>query len=55
MNQGSFSCGLYPNSTPQTIQYVAENTKANIIVVDTEEQYAKIRRVKHCLLSIVLK
>ena len=43
--QGGLSCGIYPKSSAATIKFVAENTKANIIVVDSEEQFQKVRQV----------
>ena len=45
MVSGGLSVALYPNCTAATLKYIAENCRANIIMVDSEEQFAKLRQV----------
>ncbi|KAF7654748.1 hypothetical protein LDENG_00065410 [Lucifuga dentata] len=43
---GGFAVGIYTTNSPEACQYVAENCKANIIVVENHKQLQKILQVK---------
>ncbi len=43
MALGGVSAGIYPNDTPQSVQYVVEHSEAEILVVDTPAQLAKTK------------
>lgn len=40
-----FAVGIYTTNSPEACQYVAENCKANIIVVENHKQLQKILQV----------
>uniref|UniRef100_A0A8C4NBL7 long-chain-fatty-acid--CoA ligase n=1 Tax=Eptatretus burgeri TaxID=7764 RepID=A0A8C4NBL7_EPTBU len=42
---GGFAVGIYTTNSPEACQYVAENCKANIIVVENDKQLQKIIQV----------
>lgn len=44
-----FAAGIYTTNSPEACQYCAENSKANIIVVEDEHQLQKILKVKNNL------
>ncbi|XP_011151230.1 long-chain-fatty-acid--CoA ligase ACSBG2 isoform X2 [Harpegnathos saltator] len=46
---GGFATGIYTTNSPEICQYCAENSRANIIVVEDEKQLAKILKVKSSL------
>lgn len=41
-----FAVGIYTTNSPEACQYVAENCKANIIVVENHKQLQKILQVR---------
>lgn len=41
-----FAAGIYTTNTPEACHYCAENSRANIIVVEDEKQLEKILKVK---------
>ncbi|XP_047443161.1 long-chain-fatty-acid--CoA ligase ACSBG2 isoform X2 [Mugil cephalus] len=43
---GGFAVGIYTTNSPEACQYVAENCKANIIVVENHKQMQKILQVE---------
>uniref|UniRef100_A0A673A5U3 Long-chain-fatty-acid--CoA ligase ACSBG2 n=1 Tax=Sphaeramia orbicularis TaxID=375764 RepID=A0A673A5U3_9TELE len=43
---GGFAVGIYTTNSPEACQYVAENCKANIIVVENHKQLQKILQVR---------
>uniref|UniRef100_A0A671WYL1 Long-chain-fatty-acid--CoA ligase ACSBG2 n=1 Tax=Sparus aurata TaxID=8175 RepID=A0A671WYL1_SPAAU len=43
---GGFAVGIYTTNSPEACQYVAENCKANIIVVENHKQLQKILQVE---------
>ncbi|KAM3876318.1 long-chain-fatty-acid--CoA ligase ACSBG2 [Diretmus argenteus] len=43
---GGFSVGIYTTNSPEACQYVAQNCKANIIVVENHKQLQKILQVQ---------
>ncbi|KAG7230572.1 hypothetical protein INR49_025289 [Caranx melampygus] len=43
---GGFAVGIYTTNSPEACQYVAENCKANIIVVENQKQLQKILQVE---------
>ncbi|XP_069574168.1 long-chain-fatty-acid--CoA ligase ACSBG2 isoform X2 [Brachyistius frenatus] len=43
---GGFAVGIYTTSSPEACQYVADNCKANIIVVENHKQLQKILQVE---------
>ncbi|XP_056133758.1 long-chain-fatty-acid--CoA ligase ACSBG2 [Lampris incognitus] len=43
---GGFAVGIYTTNSPEACQYVAENCKANIIVVENHKQLQKILQVQ---------
>lgn len=43
---GGLAVGIYATNSPEACQYVAENCKANILVVENEKQLAKILQVQ---------
>uniref|UniRef100_A0A8C6M974 Long-chain-fatty-acid--CoA ligase ACSBG2 n=1 Tax=Nothobranchius furzeri TaxID=105023 RepID=A0A8C6M974_NOTFU len=43
---GGFAVGIYTTNSPEACQYVAENSKANIIVVENHKQLQKILQVR---------
>uniref|UniRef100_A0A8C6MBN7 Long-chain-fatty-acid--CoA ligase ACSBG2 n=1 Tax=Nothobranchius furzeri TaxID=105023 RepID=A0A8C6MBN7_NOTFU len=44
---GGFAVGIYTTNSPEACQYVAENSKANIIVVENHKQLQKILQLPH--------
>lgn len=40
-----FAVGIYTTNSPEACQYLAENCKANIIVVENHKQLQKILQV----------
>uniref|UniRef100_A0A8C6MC01 Long-chain-fatty-acid--CoA ligase ACSBG2 n=1 Tax=Nothobranchius furzeri TaxID=105023 RepID=A0A8C6MC01_NOTFU len=45
---GGFAVGIYTTNSPEACQYVAENSKANIIVVENHKQLQKILQQPWC-------
>lgn len=43
---GGFAVGIYTTNSPEACQYVADNSKANIIVVENHKQLQKILQVE---------
>ncbi|KAJ7992961.1 hypothetical protein DPEC_G00267500 [Dallia pectoralis] len=43
---GGFAVGIYTTNTPEACHYVAENCKANIIVVENHKQLQKILQIQ---------
>ncbi|XP_054645190.1 long-chain-fatty-acid--CoA ligase ACSBG2 isoform X2 [Dunckerocampus dactyliophorus] len=43
---GGFAVGIYTTNSPEACQYVAENCKANILVVENHKQLQKILQVQ---------
>uniref|UniRef100_A0A3Q3APP4 Long-chain-fatty-acid--CoA ligase ACSBG2 n=1 Tax=Kryptolebias marmoratus TaxID=37003 RepID=A0A3Q3APP4_KRYMA len=43
---GGFAVGIYATNSPEACQYVAENSKANIIVVENHKQLQKILQIE---------
>ncbi|XP_015241709.1 long-chain-fatty-acid--CoA ligase ACSBG2 isoform X2 [Cyprinodon tularosa] len=43
---GGFAVGIYTTNSPEACQYVAENSEANIIVVENHKQLQKILQIK---------
>ncbi|XP_076245683.1 acyl-CoA synthetase bubblegum family member 1 isoform X2 [Calliopsis andreniformis] len=43
---GGFAVGIYTTNTPEACQYCAENSEANIIVVEDSHQLAKILQIR---------
>uniref|UniRef100_A0A665WGQ8 Long-chain-fatty-acid--CoA ligase ACSBG2 n=1 Tax=Echeneis naucrates TaxID=173247 RepID=A0A665WGQ8_ECHNA len=43
---GGFAVGIYTTNSPEACQYVAENCKANIIVVENHKQLQKILQIE---------
>lgn len=46
---GGIPCGIYPTNSPEQCLYLAENSRANIIVVENAAQLAKIKKIKSAL------
>ncbi|KOC68404.1 Long-chain-fatty-acid--CoA ligase ACSBG2 [Habropoda laboriosa] len=46
---GGFAVGIYTTNSPEACQYCAENSRANIIVVEDTKQLEKILQIKHNL------
>ncbi|XP_049576241.2 long-chain-fatty-acid--CoA ligase ACSBG2 isoform X1 [Syngnathus scovelli] len=46
---GGFAVGIYATNSPEACQYVAENCKANILVVENHKQLQKILQVQDSL------
>ncbi|XP_051930099.1 long-chain-fatty-acid--CoA ligase ACSBG2 isoform X2 [Hippocampus zosterae] len=49
---GGFAVGIYTTNSPEACQYVADNCKANIIVVENHKQLQKILQVQDSLLHL---
>lgn len=49
---GGFSCGIYSTNTAEACQFVAENAKCNIIVVENDTQLQKILKVRDQISSL---
>lgn len=43
---GGFAVGIYTTNSPEACQYVADNCKANIIVVENQKQLQKILQIQ---------
>ena len=43
---GGFSTGIYETNSPEACRYIAEDSRANVVVVDSDEQLAKILKVQ---------
>ncbi|XP_037325581.2 long-chain-fatty-acid--CoA ligase ACSBG2 [Pungitius pungitius] len=43
---GGFAVGIYTTNSPEACQYVADNSKANVIVVENHKQLQKILQVE---------
>jgi long-chain-fatty-acid--CoA ligase ACSBG len=43
---GSIAAGMYPTNSPEMCKYTSNHCKANIIVVEDEEQLEKIMKIK---------
>ncbi|XP_061635857.1 long-chain-fatty-acid--CoA ligase ACSBG2 isoform X2 [Phyllopteryx taeniolatus] len=43
---GGFAVGIYTTNSPEACQYVADNSKANVIVVENHKQLQKILQVQ---------
>ncbi|XP_024134404.1 long-chain-fatty-acid--CoA ligase ACSBG2 isoform X2 [Oryzias melastigma] len=43
---GGFGVGIYTTNSPEACQYVAENCKANVIVLENEKQLQKILQIE---------
>ncbi|XP_008331216.1 long-chain-fatty-acid--CoA ligase ACSBG2-like isoform X2 [Cynoglossus semilaevis] len=43
---GGFAVGIYTTNSPEACQYVAENCKANVIVVENHKQLEKILQIE---------
>ncbi|XP_076657735.1 acyl-CoA synthetase bubblegum family member 1 isoform X1 [Halictus rubicundus] len=46
---GGFAVGVYTTNSPEACQYCADNSRANIIVVEDIKQLEKIQKIKHDL------
>ncbi|NWU98284.1 ACBG2 ligase, partial [Upupa epops] len=46
---GGFAVGIYTTNSPDACHYVAENCKANVLVVENHKQLQKILEVQHKL------
>ncbi|XP_031832484.1 acyl-CoA synthetase bubblegum family member 1 isoform X2 [Nomia melanderi] len=46
IHAGGFAVGIYTTNTPAACQYCAENSRANIIVVEDKKQLEKILEIK---------
>ncbi|XP_006126863.1 long-chain-fatty-acid--CoA ligase ACSBG2 isoform X1 [Pelodiscus sinensis] len=46
---GGFAVGIYTTNSPEACQYVAENSGANILIVENDKQLQKILEVQHKL------
>lgn len=46
VRRSGFAVGIYTTNSPEACQYVAENCKANIIVVENHKQLQKILQVR---------
>ena len=43
------STGIYTTNSAQAVQYILENSKAQIIIVDEQEQLDKVLQIQHNL------
>jgi long-chain-fatty-acid--CoA ligase ACSBG len=43
---GGLSCGIYTTNTPSACKFIAENCRANILVVEDDKQLEKIMAIK---------
>lgn len=50
-----FAVGIYTTNSPEACQYVAENCKANIIVVENHKQLQKILQVRPGCIQCIFK
>lgn len=50
-----FAVGIYTTNSPEACQYVAENCKANIIVVENHKQLQKILQVRPGCIGCIFK
>ena len=41
-----FATGIYATNTPEACEYIASNSKANVIVVENNQQLQKILKIK---------
>jgi long-chain-fatty-acid--CoA ligase ACSBG len=49
---GGFSVGIYTTNSSDACKYIADNCKANIIVVEDDKQLEKVLKFKAELTSI---
>jgi long-chain acyl-CoA synthetase len=42
MSAGGVSCGVYPTSAPEQVQYILEHSEARVLFVENEEQLEKV-------------
>jgi long-chain acyl-CoA synthetase len=45
MTAGGVTCGIYPTSSPEEIEYVVEHSESKVLFVENEEQVDKVLRV----------
>ena len=45
MTAGGVTCGIYPTSSPEEIEYVVEHSESKILFVENEEQIDKILQI----------
>ena len=45
MTAGGVTCGIYPTSSPEEIEYVVEHSESKILFVENEEQVDKILQI----------
>ena len=45
MSAGGVTCGIYPTSSPEEIEYVVEHSESKILFVENEEQIDKVLQV----------
>ena len=45
MTAGGVSCGIYPTSSPEEIQYVVEHSESKFLFVENEEQVDKVLQI----------
>lgn len=46
MSIGCVTCGIYPTSAPDQIEYIANHSEAKIIFIENEEQIDKVLAIK---------
>ncbi|XP_010003883.1 PREDICTED: long-chain-fatty-acid--CoA ligase ACSBG2 [Chaetura pelagica] len=46
---GGFAVGVYTTNSPEACHYVAENSRANVVVVENNKQLQKILEIQHKL------
>ena len=46
---GGIPTGIYQTSSPEQCHYIAENSRANILVVEDADQLTKIKQIRHRL------
>ena len=45
MTAGAVTCGIYPTSSPEEIEYVVEHSESKILFVENEEQIDKVLQI----------
>lgn len=43
---GGFATGIYTTNSPEAVQYVADNSESNILVVENDAQLQKVLKVR---------
>ena len=45
MTAGGVTCGIYPTSSPEEIEYVVEHSESKLLFVENEEQVEKVLQI----------